>query len=143
MSDRFVLHADRLDLLPESSMDDGNLREFLDDPEFSFRWSDDGYDADLILQAATDGGIIESPEGKYLWFDFSPGGENGPMYELRVTVRVGDGGSLRLSGFSDDYPPNSKTGREAIIAWLEEAVQTGNDILDTLDALNALKGANQ
>jgi hypothetical protein len=138
MTDRFVFHPDKIDLLPESTMDDGNMREFLDDPEFSFRWDDDGYDADLILQAATDSGtVIESPTGKYLWWDFSHGGEHGPMYELRVTVALDDGRSLRLAGLSNDYPPTQKRGREAIIEFLSEAVETGNAILDSLAEYNA------
>jgi len=140
MTDRFTFHPDRLDRLPDGSWDDGNVREWLADPEFSFAGDTDGYPADTLLQAATEGGVIGCPENATLWLDYSDGDENGPMYEVRVTVTLPDGRAIRLAGYADDYPPTRATGREAITDWLNEAVSTGNAILDSLDVWGAARG---
>ena len=138
MTDRFTFHPDRLDRLPDGSWDDGNVREWLADPEFSFAGDTDGYPADTLLQAAQcpdDNGeaVIGCPAGMSLWLDYSDDAD-GPMYEIRVTNSLPEGQALRLAGIADDYPPTRATGREAITDWLNEAVSTGNGILDSLAA---------
>lgn len=140
-SDRFIFHPERLDAVPDDHWAAPDLERILDDPDFAFRWEDEGADADILMQVLTDpySGLLESPQGVSLWFDWSMGPDHSPYYAFYLSIRRTDHSPyLRIYGQSEDYPdfaPHTVAkGREAVLALYNEAVATANGLLDDLAA---------
>lgn len=138
MTDRFVLHPDRIDAMAEGHWDQERLEEILADPDLGFCYDDDGWAARLLVEAAAvEGtGVIESPPGAALWLDLSWGEDRSVYYAFYVTVQRPGLPRLRLMGETEDYPGppwSSSRGREAVMDLLCEAVAAGNDLLQALE----------